>query len=126
MHTRRSIRRSVSQILQLHEDLIAQLLILRERHEPRSESKPGKLRHRISRHVRWRSLDTTSPTSIYSPRRDRWARHSIDTSRPSLIQTKSFMADAKLVMDIAKVFDRFVGLSLLTKPQLTKRRCIDS
>jgi hypothetical protein len=103
------MRRSVSQILQLHEDLITQILVLRQKHEPRPEFRPGRLRRGISRHVRWRSLDTTSPTSIIGSKREKRKRHSIDTSQPSLIQTNSFVADAKLVMDIAKVFDQFVS-----------------
>ncbi|KAF2668519.1 hypothetical protein BT63DRAFT_456161 [Microthyrium microscopicum] len=104
---RRTIYKSVGQILQLHEELIAQLQAILKIAEPPVD-KASKPRRGFSRHVRWHSIDGAPHNFNLKSRLDRLTRHSIDTSRPSLIHSKAFMADTKLVMDITKVFERFM------------------
>jgi hypothetical protein len=109
---RKTIQRSVAQILQLHEELLAQLQNFRPKQDTSHIAGSSRPRRIMSKHIRWHSLETSPPRSFFTHRKERWARHSIDTSRPSLIQPRPFMADTKLVMDVAKVFDNFVCLPL--------------
>ena len=110
-HDRKTIYKSVVQILQLHEDLITELRDVVRNAEATHSEKASKPRRLFSRHIRWHSLESTPPKSPLKSRLERFARHSIDTSQPSLIQAKPFMADTKLVLGVAKVFDKLVSKS---------------
>lgn len=113
---RKTVHRSASQILLLHEELLVELQAALgnasqglEMNRTRSQA--------LSKHTRWRSMD--SPHSVVS-QWDRILHHSIDTSRP---HQRSFIADTQLVVAIAAVFDKFVRRRDPVAPHLT-RRCI--
>ena len=100
---RTMVRKSATQILQLHEELLVELqeaLGNANQSQDQSQSRPRRL---FSRHAGWRSMDSSPPVAVQW---DQIARNSIDTSRPC---SRSFMADTQLVVGVAKVFDRLVS-----------------
>lgn len=108
-HDQQQIKKAILEIIQLHEHLNLHLnALLRSADHCDQHQKHAKSHRRFTRHIRWHSLDTPTQRPPTQTRGDRFARHSIDTSRPSLVHTKSFMADAKMAMDVAKIFDRLV------------------
>jgi hypothetical protein len=100
----------VSAILVVHEQLLAQLQFVLWDDSTHMTKKDGQFERTKSRHVRWHSLDNSPAKATILLRRERFNRHSIDTSQPSLIRPRPFMADTQLVIDVAKIFDRFVRL----------------
>ena len=98
---RKAIHKSLAQILTLHEDLLHQLQRMLASAEP-SREKTGRPLRVVSGHVRWRSSESVPPRSPLKNRLARLARHSIDTSRPSLMQPRVPMADTKLALNLTK------------------------
>lgn len=98
---RKTMHKSASQILQLHEELLIELqtALGKADHSQEIQSRPRRI---YPRHTRWRSMDSPPPAI----QRDQVVRHSIDTSRP---RPRSFMADTQLVVGIAMLFDEFVS-----------------
>src|SRR6202012_1108793 len=94
---RRAVYNSACQILELHEELLAELQTSLGNAD-QSEVVRGP-RQMSSGHARGRSADSPHPVAYQW---DQIARHSIDTSRP---RPRSFMADTNLVLVVAKVFD---------------------
>lgn len=111
MYPRRrdSIQRSVSQIIQLHEELLAELYKV----VPTSGSGHGHLSSqnsvRRSKHTRWHSVETAllRPRTTILRRR---LRHSVDLSHSQEQSARSLVVTTNTVLDVAKVFHRFVRL----------------
>jgi hypothetical protein len=109
---RKSIQRAVTQIVQLHEELLAAL----HRVVPNSELKEdGTLHHsrrKRSHHTRWRSAENAPLRPVRSAL-ERRLRHSIDAGRPMQLLQSGFMINTNTVLNVAKVFDKFVGARIL-------------
>ncbi|KIW08936.1 uncharacterized protein PV09_00852 [Verruconis gallopava] len=100
------IQKSLSQIIQLHEDLLGEL----QRVVPsRAESTQRlTLQHQTdeSRHTRWHSFDNGQKSGQIPEFRHRFQR-SVDLSRSPSPIARSMVMTTNTVHDVAKVFDRF-------------------
>ena len=105
-----SIQKSISQIIQLHEELLVEL------HQvvPQCLDRVGTLsplRHaRNSKHTRWYSADggRTGPWLGGHPRRR--IQRSVDMTRSLSPISRSMIMTTNTVLQVAKIFDRFVSL----------------
>jgi hypothetical protein len=107
---RKSIQKSVTEIVQLHEELLAEL----HKAVPNAEQKEDTempLRHaRRPKHTRWRSAESApSPSKRNLTTLGRRLRHSIDAGRPVNLSQAGLIVNTNTVMNVARVFTKFVG-----------------
>lgn len=109
-NTRTSIQQNISQILQLHEDLLAEL----HHAVPQSDfTQSG--HHEASavpkaKHIRFHSADLV-PGRFVENKPARRLRHSLEIGRSPDTQPQGLVTDTKTIGDIAKIFNKHVRLS---------------
>lgn len=108
-HTRAAIQRNISQILQLHEDLLAELQQVVPQadftHSAHQEAYPVTK----AKHIRFHSADLM-PGRFVERRITRRLRHSLDMGRSPDRRPQSLVIDTKTIEDIAKIFNKHVRL----------------
>jgi hypothetical protein len=108
VRTRKSVHRTVSQILQLHEDLLAEL----HRAVPNYDQNiaEGKqLRPTKRMHTRWQSADAT-PGIVNRVTSTRRQRRSLDICSTTRYETADCVVDTSTSKLVAQIFNRHVGL----------------
>jgi hypothetical protein len=107
---RESIQRAVSQVHQLHDELLAELNKA-VTNSCRTDGPRGQVTIRAPKHMRWHSADgdvaLTRSDSNFA--RQREFRHSMDTANLANIASADPGPDTKTVVAVAKVFDKFVS-----------------
>ncbi|KAF2139956.1 uncharacterized protein K452DRAFT_320046 [Aplosporella prunicola CBS 121167] len=105
--TRLAIHRNVSQILQLHEDLLGELHRIVPNPEYVHDDSSFEVVSR-PKHVRWQSVDIVPgrKTGIAVSRRQQ--RHSMDICQTPEPAPVGLTADTKTVADVAGIFDKFM------------------
>lgn len=105
-----SIQRSISQIIHLHEDLLIELqTVVPSRTEMAHQLTPRRQPRRTN-HARWHSADNghAAPRLIDLGLHRRPFQHSMDMTRSSSPISRSMIVTTNTVLNVAKVFDRFV------------------
>ncbi|KAK8163834.1 hypothetical protein IWX90DRAFT_403474 [Phyllosticta citrichinensis] len=105
--TRMSIHRNVSQLVQLHEDLLGEL----HRIIPNSEftQDDSVFEHRPRpRHTRWHSIDGLPHRASGIAINRRSQRHSLDVCKPEEPTPLGVTADTETVAQVARLFDQLV------------------
>jgi hypothetical protein len=108
---RESIQKSISQIIQLHEDLLVELQQVVPTRGAVTHQPTPRRQHCRSKHMRWHSADTGYGLPKGNAHRHRF-RSSVDMSRSSSPIARSMSATTNTVLSVAKVFDRFVSSSI--------------
>ncbi|KAK8180952.1 hypothetical protein BC567DRAFT_241687 [Phyllosticta citribraziliensis] len=107
--TRMSIHRNVSQLVQLHEDLLGEL----HRIIPNSEftQDDSVFEHRPRpRHTRWHSIDGLPHRASGIAINRRSQRHSLDMCKPEEPTPLGVTADTETVAQVARLFDQLVSM----------------
>jgi hypothetical protein len=104
---RKSIQRAVTQIVQLHEEFLAELHRVVPNSEQKEDGTPLHSNRKQYHHTRWRSAESV-PTRPIRFALERRLRHSIDAGRPVQLQRPNFMVNTNTVLNVARVFDKFV------------------
>lgn len=106
-HTKSSIQHNISQILQLHEDLLADL------HQVVPQADFTKSAHHETypltkaKHIRFHSADMI-PVRFAEHKVTRRLRHSLEIGRSPDRRPRGLVTDTKTAGDIAKVFNKHV------------------
>lgn len=108
--TRASIQQNISQILQLHEDLLADLHMVVP-HADRTQSAHQET-YPITRakHIRFHSADLM-PERFVEHKIARRLRHSLDIGRSPNRRPQGLVTDTETVGDIARIFNIHVSVS---------------
>lgn len=118
-----SIQKSISQIIQLHEELLVELHQVVPPGTDRLDTL-SPLRHaRNSKHTRWYSADNgrAGPWLGGHPRRR--MQRSADMTRSVSPISRSMIMTTNTVLQVAKIFDRFVSqLYAMQEPSLISGR----
>ncbi|KAF2090987.1 Dbl homology domain-containing protein [Saccharata proteae CBS 121410] len=106
--TRTFVQRNVAQIVQLHEELLGELhSVIPNSEYTQEETLPEEPPPR-PKHTRWHSVDIV-PGRIAGLTQDRrQQRHSMDVCRLPEAPPVALTADTKVVLDVAKVFGKFM------------------
>lgn len=105
--TRAAIQQNVTQILQLHEDLLGEL----HKTVPRAEytQSAGQESYPITKakHTRFHSADII-PGRLLEAKTSRKSRHSLEIGRPTDHRPIGLVADTKTAGNVAKIFNKYV------------------
>jgi hypothetical protein len=112
LQRRKNIQKSVTQIVQLHEELLAELHKVVPNSEATQDDAMPRPQKRKSNHMRWHSAESAPLRPTLRAIGHRF-RHSIDASRPAILQVGGVIVNTSIVLNVAKVFDRFVSLRLI-------------
>jgi hypothetical protein len=113
LQRRKNIQKSVTQIVQLHEELLAELHKVVPNSETTQDDAMPRPHTKKSRHTRWHSAESAPSRPNLRAIGHRF-RHSIDASRPAILQTGGVIVNTSIVLNVAKVFDRYVSLTSVT------------
>ncbi|PVH97651.1 Rho guanyl nucleotide exchange factor [Periconia macrospinosa] len=105
-HTRTSIQQNISQILQLHEDLLAELQQVIPQADSTQSAQQETFPTTRAKHIRFHSADLM-PGRLHDHKISRRLRHSLDgISRSSDVRLPGMASDTKTVGDIARIFNK--------------------
>lgn len=107
LQRRKNIQKSVTQIVQLHEELLAELHKVVPNSDATEDETMPRPRRRKANHFRWHSAES-APSRPNLRAIGHRVRHSIDASRPAILQVGGVIVNTSIVLNVAKVFDRFV------------------
>lgn len=108
-HTRTSIQQNISQILQLHEDLLAELQQVIPQADSTQSAHQETFPAARAKHIRFHSADLM-PDRLHDHKISRRLRHSLDSiSRSSDARPSGMATDTKTVGDIARIFNKHVS-----------------
>jgi hypothetical protein len=110
--TRTSIQQNISQILQLHEDLLAELHKVVPQADFTQSAQQETYPVTRAKHIRFHSADLM-PGRLTEHKITRRLRHSLDIGRSPDRRPQGLVIETKTIGDIAKIFSKHVGLSLL-------------
>jgi len=106
--TRAAIQQNVTQILQLHEDLLGEL----HKTVPHAEytQSAGQESYPITKakHTRFHSADII-PGRLLEAKTSRKSRHSLEIGRPTDHRPIGLVADTKTAGNVAKIFNKYVS-----------------
>ncbi|KAI9794524.1 MAG: hypothetical protein M1835_006531 [Candelina submexicana] len=106
-HTRSSIRRNVTEILQLHEELLGELHRVIPYSEYTQVNTALPVPPESRGHVRWHSFDAV-PKRVGDLKQESKARYSLDLSDPVVRNMTAMTAEPKVAADVARVFDKMM------------------
>ncbi|OJD35469.1 rho guanyl nucleotide exchange factor [Diplodia corticola] len=106
--TRTAIHRNVSQILQLHEDLLGELHRIVPNSEYTHDDVSSSPRPRKAKHSRWHSVDIVPGRVVGLAVHLRQQRHSLDLEHQEDATPIALTTDTKTVADIARLFEKFL------------------
>ncbi|KAI9705989.1 MAG: hypothetical protein M1836_005395 [Candelina mexicana] len=106
-HTRSSIRRNVTEILQLHEELLGELHRVIPYSEYTQVNTALPVPPESRGHVRWHSFDAV-PKRVGDLKQESKARYSLDLSDPVVRNMTAMTAEPKVAADVAAVFDKMM------------------
>lgn len=118
-HTKSSIQQNIAQILQLHEELIAELQQVIPRADFTNSAQQEAYPVTRAKHIRFHSADIM-PGRVGEHKTTRRLRHSLDIGWSPDRRPRGLVTDTETVGDIAKIFNRHVRpitagvLSMLT------------
>ncbi|KAF2435530.1 hypothetical protein EJ08DRAFT_580532 [Tothia fuscella] len=106
---RKSVQNSVTQIVQLHEELLSELHKIVPNADQRENYVMPRGHARHSKHTRWRSAESApSPSKHHMGILGRHLRHSVDAVRPVLLPQIGLVMNTSTVLGVAKVFGKFM------------------
>ncbi|KAE9988827.1 hypothetical protein EG328_007431 [Venturia inaequalis] len=108
LQRRKNIQKSVTQIVQLHEELLAELHKMVPNSEATEDDIMPRPQRRKAKHFRWHSAESV-PSRPNLRAMGHRVRHSIDASRPAILQVGGVIVNTSIVLNVAKVFDRFMS-----------------
>lgn len=108
--TRVSIQQNIFQILQLHEDLLAELHLAVPQAEFTHSAQQEIYPVTRAKHIRFHSADIGRFTEHKVTRR---LRHSLEIGRSPDRRPRGLITDTKTVGDIARIFNKHVRRSLM-------------
>lgn len=106
--TRSAIHRNVSQILQLHEDLLGELHSIVPNAEYTHDDGWSSPRPQKMKHSRWHSVDIVPSRVVGLAVNRRHQRHSFDLGKSEEPVPVALTADTKTVADMARLFERYM------------------
>ncbi|EKG18351.1 hypothetical protein MPH_04352 [Macrophomina phaseolina MS6] len=106
--TRTAIHRNVSQILQLHEDLLGELHSIVPNSEYTHDDVWNSPRPPKTKHSRWHSVDIVPGRVAALAVNRRQQRHSLDLGKSEEPTPVALTADTQTVADIARLFERYL------------------
>lgn len=109
-HTKLSIQQNLFQILQLHEDLLAELHQIVPHADFTRSANPDIHPAPKAKHLRFHSADVT-PGRLTEHRATRRLRHSLEIGRPLDRKPRGLATDTETAGNIAKVFNNHVRVS---------------
>jgi hypothetical protein len=107
-HQRASIQHNISQILQLHQDLLADLHRVVPNAEYTQSAQQDPYPVTRAKHIRFHSADLT--TRFTEHKITRKLRHSLDIGRSPDHRPRALATDTKTAGEIAKIFNKHVSL----------------
>jgi hypothetical protein len=107
LQRRKNIQKTVTQIVQLHEELLAELHKVVPNSETAQNDTMQRPQNKKSKHLRWHSAESAPSRPNLRAVGHRF-RHSIDASRPAVLQVGSVIVNTNIVLNVAKIFNRFV------------------
>lgn len=127
LQRRKNIQKSVTQIVQLHEELLAELHKVVPNSEGTEDDTMPRPQRRKANHFRWHSAES-APSRPNLRAMGHRVRHSIDASRPAILQVGGVIVNTSIVLNVAKAFDRFVCVNDILSAFLAHNvcRCQDS
>jgi hypothetical protein len=108
LQRRKNIQKSVTQIVQLHEELLAELHKVVPNSETDQDEAMPRPQKRKPTHMRWHSAES-APLRPNLKAISHRLRHSIDASRPAILQVGGVIVNTSIVLNVARIFDRFVS-----------------
>lgn len=107
--TRISIQQNISQILQLHEDLLLELQNVVPHADSTQSAQQETFPVTRAKHIRFHSADLI-PGRFHDHKLTRRLRHSLDGSGTSSdLRQEGLTTDTKTVGEIARIFNKHVG-----------------
>lgn len=106
--TKLSIQNNISQILQLHEDLLAELHVAVPQPDLTNSANQEAFTVTKAKHIRFHSVDIM-PTRLSEHMAARRLRHSLEIGRPLDRRSRAMAIDTKTAGNIAKIFNKHVG-----------------
>lgn len=106
-HTRASIQQNISQILQLHEELLAELHQVIPQADFTQSAHQEMFPVTKAKHIRFHSADLM-PGRFVDHKITRRLRHSLDMGRSPDLRPQGLITDTKTIGDIAKIFNKHV------------------
>lgn len=111
--TKSSIQHNISQILQLHEDLLAELQqAIPQADFTKSAQQQEAYPVTKAKHIRFHSADI-NPGRSGEHKATRRLRHSLDIGRSPDRRPRGLVTDTRTVRNIAKIFNRHVSRAML-------------
>jgi hypothetical protein len=109
VQTRASIQQNISQILQLHEELLAELhrVVPQADHTHMTQQEAFPVTK--AKHIRFHSADLM-PGRFADHKASRRIRHSLEIGRSPDRRAQGLVTDTKTVGEIAKIFNKHVSL----------------
>ncbi|KAL5457901.1 hypothetical protein PMIN06_003622 [Paraphaeosphaeria minitans] len=104
-HTRAAIQRNISQILQLHEDLLAELHQVIPQADFTQSAHQEAYPVTKAKHIRFHSADLM-PGRLAEHKITRRLRHSLDIGRSPDRRPQGLVTDTKTIGDIAEIFNK--------------------
>lgn len=108
-HTRASIQQNISQILLLHQDLLAELHQAVPQVDSSQNSQQEPYPVTKAKHIRFHSADMM-PGRFLDHRATRRLRHSLEIGRSPDRRPRAIVTDTQTVGNIAKIFSKHVRL----------------
>lgn len=109
-HTRASIQQNISQILQLHEDLLGELHQVTPQADFTQSAHQETYPVTKAKHIRFHSADLM-PGRFVEHKITRRLRHSLDFGRTPDRRPEGLVTDTKTIGKIAEIFNKHVGPS---------------
>lgn len=109
-HTKSSIQQNLFQILQLHEDLLADLHQVVPHADFTKSANQEALPATKAKHIRFNSADVT-PSRLADHRATRRLRHSLEIGRSPECRSRGLATDTETAGNIAKMFNKHVRYS---------------
>lgn len=123
-HDRRLIQKAIDSIVQLHEELLGDL----KQAIPRADNISEEHNHHtmtMKKHLRLRSADSAPVKAIAAGFAGLYIRASMDNCQTSIEQKKALSADPRTVMDVVKVFDKYMRRFLAYEAYAALRNALD-
>lgn len=112
--TKSSIQQNIAQILQLHEDLLAELQQAVPQADFTKVAQTETYPVTKAKHIRFHSADIM-PGRLGEHKATRRLRHSLELGRSPDKRPRGLVTDTKTVGNIAKIFNHHVGISVLQR-----------
>ncbi|QDS70678.1 hypothetical protein FKW77_001305 [Venturia effusa] len=108
LQRRKNIQKSVTQIVHLHEELLAELHKVVPNSEATQDDSMPRPRKRKANHFRWHSAES-APSRPNLRIIGHRLRHSFDATGSANLQAGIVIVNTSIVLNVAKVFDRFMS-----------------